>query len=364
MDPSDPRTIYVTLAGYGRRWAFPGAVGEDTSKIGTGHVFKSTDAGNTFRDVTGNLPDVPANWSVLHNGHIVVGTDIGVFESCDTAGTNYSRLGNGLPAAPISTLRLKPGDPDTLVAATYGRGVYTYHFDSDNLTCPPPPAQAVAAVEQSGAKACAAARQFVNVSVKPRGKGLKLAAPRRTPPIRYTAFIFKQAYAGRVRAPRPVALFGGRTKGVTWNGKPNIRGRKVTDGFYFVRFGLKAGNLGDVRRVALSRRHGRWHVRKDFDYHSACEVVRLFKLSGPTFGGSKKRPLGISFRFALPGGKASVLVKRGRRTIKKLTLKKPGTALHRFKIPATKAKRGDYRVTLTTTLGARKQKLILLSRRI
>ncbi len=26
--------------------------------------------------------------------------------------------------APIRTLRLKPGDPDLLVAATYGRGVY------------------------------------------------------------------------------------------------------------------------------------------------------------------------------------------------------------------------------------------------
>ena len=24
MDPQDPRTVYATLAGYGRRWAFPG----------------------------------------------------------------------------------------------------------------------------------------------------------------------------------------------------------------------------------------------------------------------------------------------------------------------------------------------------
>ncbi|MEA2123911.1 MAG: hypothetical protein QOI80_693, partial [Solirubrobacteraceae bacterium] len=34
MDPSDPKTVYVTLAGYGRKWAAPGAVGEDTSKVG------------------------------------------------------------------------------------------------------------------------------------------------------------------------------------------------------------------------------------------------------------------------------------------------------------------------------------------
>ncbi|MEA2445524.1 MAG: hypothetical protein QOJ12_2816, partial [Thermoleophilales bacterium] len=89
MDPSDPRTVYATLAGYGRRWALPGAVGEDTSKVGTGHVFKSTDGGETFTDVSGDLPDLPANWSVVHDGHLVVGTDVGVFESCDNGGGAY-----------------------------------------------------------------------------------------------------------------------------------------------------------------------------------------------------------------------------------------------------------------------------------
>jgi hypothetical protein len=38
-------------------------------------------------------------------------------------------LGSGLPTAPISTLQFKPNDPDLLVAATYGRGVYTYRYD-------------------------------------------------------------------------------------------------------------------------------------------------------------------------------------------------------------------------------------------
>ncbi len=136
MDPNDPNTVYVTLAGYGRRWAFPGAVGEDTSKVGTGHVFMSTDAGEHFTDITGNLPDVPANWSVIHNGRLAVGTDIGVFVSCNAAGGTYSVLGNGLPTAPISTMSFKPNDPDLLVAGTYGRGVYTYRFDdSQPLLC-------------------------------------------------------------------------------------------------------------------------------------------------------------------------------------------------------------------------------------
>jgi hypothetical protein len=159
MDPSDPRTVYVTLAGYARRWAFPGAVGEDTSKVGTGHVFKSTDGGQTFTDVTGDMPDVPADWSVVHNGHLVVGTDIGVFESCDTAGGAYSVLGSGLPAAPISTLRFKPGDDDLLVAATYGRGVYTYRFGDDQGRCPVT-AAAASAISLPSAKRCTSRRSF------------------------------------------------------------------------------------------------------------------------------------------------------------------------------------------------------------
>ena len=364
VDPQTPTTVYVTLAGYGRRWAFPGAVGEDISKVGTGHVYKSIDAGKTFFDISGDLPDTPANWSVVHGDHVIVGTDIGVFESCDTSGRAYSRLGTGLPTTPISTLRLKPGDPDTLVAATYGRGVYTYHFDSDNVTCPPPPARAVLAAEQSGIKACTAQRAFIAVGVKPRGRGLRLSAPRRNPPIRYSAFVFRQAAGGRVLPPRPVARFSGMRSTITWNGKPNVRGRKVTDGYYFARFGLKLGALGDVRRVALSRRGGRWHVRRAFDYHSACRVLQLAKLSGPTFGGTKLRPMGISFRLALPAGSANVVVKRGKRTIKRVTYKSAGTTLHRLKLPAKPLRKGDYRVTITAKIGKRKQVLTLLTRRI
>ena len=145
----------MTLAGYGRDWAFPGAVGEDTSKVGVGHVFKSTDAGETFTDVSGDLPDAPASWSVLHNGHLVIGTDTGVYESCDNAGGAYSVLGGGLPTAPISTLRLKPGDPDLLVAATYGRGIYTYRFGDDSGRC----ARRSARPRGSG-KPCATAAGF------------------------------------------------------------------------------------------------------------------------------------------------------------------------------------------------------------
>jgi hypothetical protein len=128
IDAADSRTVYVTLGGYGRRWVPPGALGDDVTSVGEGHVFKSTDAGESFVNISGNLPDVPANWSLVRNGKLIVATDIGVFTSEDTSGGTYSVLGNGLPVSPVLKVRLQPGDPDHLIAATYGRGVYSYRF--------------------------------------------------------------------------------------------------------------------------------------------------------------------------------------------------------------------------------------------
>ena len=128
VDPTDPNTVYVTMGGYGRRWIPPGALGDDTSLLGSGHVFVSHDAGNTFSDVSGNLPDVPANWTLVHDGNLVVATDLGVYESTGTGGVTFGQLGNALPNAPVFTIRLSPSNPDEMVAATFGRGVWKYTF--------------------------------------------------------------------------------------------------------------------------------------------------------------------------------------------------------------------------------------------
>ena len=133
MDPSNPAVVYVTLGGYGRRWIAPGALGDDTSKVGTGHVFRSGDGGDHFVDITGNLPDVPANWTIVHNGHLVVATDVGVFESGGTHGESYQVLGNGMPSVPVFHLTIDPSNPDRLIAATYGRGVYDFTYPTGGI---------------------------------------------------------------------------------------------------------------------------------------------------------------------------------------------------------------------------------------
>ncbi|MGH8969275.1 MAG: choice-of-anchor J domain-containing protein [Actinomycetes bacterium] len=142
IDPRNAENVFVTLGGYTRRWLPPGAVGDSNEQLGTGHVYRSTDGGQSFTDVTGNLPDSPATSVELRGDQLLVGTDVGAFAS-QTGGAyatpRFSPLAD-LPLAPVSTVKLKPGDPNKAVVAVYGRGVWTYDF-TDRLPVPvePPP---------------------------------------------------------------------------------------------------------------------------------------------------------------------------------------------------------------------------------
>ncbi len=137
-DPRNPNTVYVTLGGYGRRWIPPGSFGESTANVGVGHVFVSHDHGDHFTNITGNLPDTSANWTAVHDGKLLVATDLGVFietspgrparKGHPASGPRYAVLGRGLPAAPVFTLRITPGNYNKLLISTYGRSDWTYTF--------------------------------------------------------------------------------------------------------------------------------------------------------------------------------------------------------------------------------------------
>jgi hypothetical protein len=129
IDPNDPRTVYATLGASAARYFAPiGSLGEDASAAAGGYVYKSTDAGETFTNITGDLPKVQATWSLVRGGQLLVANAVGVFASAGTAGGHYAPLGKGLPTAAVFMMHLKPGDPNTLVAASFGRGGYVYRF--------------------------------------------------------------------------------------------------------------------------------------------------------------------------------------------------------------------------------------------
>src|SRR4029450_11330092 len=90
-------------------------------RAGEGHVFESTNGGNTFTDISANLPDAPATDVLLYNGRGIVGTDVGVFEK---VGGSWVAEGTGMPAVSVLDLALVPGT-DTLIATTHGRGIST-----------------------------------------------------------------------------------------------------------------------------------------------------------------------------------------------------------------------------------------------
>ncbi|MFI9724257.1 hypothetical protein ACIHFE_32215 [Streptomyces sp. NPDC052396] len=113
-DPADPAHVYAVYGAYSRKW-IPGA--------GTGHLFESRDGGGSWRDISGNLPDLPANALVIAKGRLILATDHLVYTADMRRPTHWARLGCDLPSSVVTDLTLYPSG-DTVVAATHGRGLW------------------------------------------------------------------------------------------------------------------------------------------------------------------------------------------------------------------------------------------------
>ncbi len=125
VDPRSPSgdTAYATFSGFS---------GFDDSK---GHVFKTTDGGLNWSDISGTgpgaLPNTPVNDIVVDPdvpGALYVGTDVGVFESADD-GASWSPLGSGFPNVAVLGLRLHRLSR-TLRASTHGRSMWDIHLEN------------------------------------------------------------------------------------------------------------------------------------------------------------------------------------------------------------------------------------------
>ncbi len=346
MDPANPSTVYVTVGGYGRKWAPPGAVKDDTSKVGTGHVFKSTDAGENFTDITGNLPDVPANWVVLRGSQLLVGTDIGVFISSDTNGSSWGVLGNGLPNVPITHLELKPGDPNTLVAATYGRGVYLYHFP------------AVASGVQGSQTACLAGAGFRHFTAKAAKHGLRIQAlPKQPGAVRVN--VYRYSIGNRIMRRKRVATFANRKKAFTY------RGKHLKDGWYAVQAAAHVpGTQTVVRSDTFHRSHGRFFRRADFYGATRCGDISSFHLSSPVFGGAHRKRLTGTYRVSRPAP-VSVVLFHGRKVIRRFRTVHavPGKTYH-LRISPRRLRKGAYTVRVKLSRPGGGDTRTLLSRRL
>jgi photosystem II stability/assembly factor-like uncharacterized protein len=111
--PNDPKTAFAT------RDAFNGGAN-------TGHLFETTDGGSTWKDISGNLPNIPSQSFADDvrpgNSRLYVGTDEGVYFSKD-GGNTWAVFKTGLPNVIVTNLELNT-NLNILEAGTYGRGVF------------------------------------------------------------------------------------------------------------------------------------------------------------------------------------------------------------------------------------------------
>ena len=125
IDPHDTtgNTVYVTVEG----------IQQTTEAVRV--VYRTTNGGANWTDITANLPAAPANSIAVDPqsaNTVYVATDAGVFftaeaENCAQALSNcWTAFGSGLPSAPVVALSATPvgSSSQVLVAGTYGRGIW------------------------------------------------------------------------------------------------------------------------------------------------------------------------------------------------------------------------------------------------
>jgi len=116
---NDVNTLYVTFSGY--------RYGEDD-----GHVYKSTDSGENWADISGTLPDIPINDIEQDQyGNLFLGTDIGVLSSLDN-GANWEPFGENMPSVVVNDLFIHEAS-EYMYAATYGRSSYKMDISNNVL---------------------------------------------------------------------------------------------------------------------------------------------------------------------------------------------------------------------------------------
>lgn len=108
VDPRDARTAIIVQSTF----------------TSSGKVFRTTDGGSSWTNLTFNLPNIPVLAVVLEPGSrdITIGTDLGVF-TLRSGTTSWVPLVNGLPNIAVYDL-VYDAPRSRIIAATHGRGMF------------------------------------------------------------------------------------------------------------------------------------------------------------------------------------------------------------------------------------------------
>jgi len=119
VNPDQSMDVFVTYDGY--------TAGQK--------VYRSTNAGASWTNISGSLPNLPVNCIVYEdkngspNDALYIGTDVGIYYRDDDIG-DWIPFMNGLPATLVFDLEIAGG---YITAGTYGRGFWRSNLYSD---CP------------------------------------------------------------------------------------------------------------------------------------------------------------------------------------------------------------------------------------
>jgi photosystem II stability/assembly factor-like uncharacterized protein len=122
-DLFDTAGAYVAFSGYKEDDLLP-------------HIFKTTDFGESWSDISGNLVDIPINdvmQDPLYPSRLFIGTDFGMFYTED-GGATWQSFGDNHPICPVFDIDLH-ADTRKVVSGTHGRSMYS--FDLNQLETAP-----------------------------------------------------------------------------------------------------------------------------------------------------------------------------------------------------------------------------------
>jgi hypothetical protein len=109
VHPENQDIAWVTMSGYNKE----------------NKVFKTTDGGGSWVNISANLPAVPVNCIVYqkkNNDAVYIGTDIGIFYR-DNLLDKWIPFMNNLPNVPVQELEIH-ANSEKIRAATFGRGLW------------------------------------------------------------------------------------------------------------------------------------------------------------------------------------------------------------------------------------------------
>ena len=102
---------------------------------GVENIFYSSNGGSSWSKKEGDLPDLPVR-TILQNpliaNEVIIGTDLGVWytKNFGDASPNWSQAYNGMSNVRITDLDMR--DDFKVFAGTYGRGIFSSKFDSED----------------------------------------------------------------------------------------------------------------------------------------------------------------------------------------------------------------------------------------